>query len=77
MPPGGFEPIDRRTADAERLILGLRLDSGIPRAWAERPPLASAAPWAIDSGLLEAIDDRLRLTTRGRLLSNELFARVL
>jgi oxygen-independent coproporphyrinogen-3 oxidase len=31
----------------------------------------------IQDGLLEAASDRLRLTSRGRLLSNEVFARFL
>jgi oxygen-independent coproporphyrinogen-3 oxidase len=77
LPPGGQEIIDARTEGTERLILGLRLDSGVPRDVALDDPLASAAPWAIDAGLLEADGERLRLTTRGRLLSNELFARLL
>jgi oxygen-independent coproporphyrinogen-3 oxidase len=76
LPSGGREPIDGSTAAMERVILGLRLDRGVPRSWAEMPPLRSAVPWAIEADLLEAADDRLRLTTRGRLLSNEVFARL-
>jgi coproporphyrinogen III oxidase-like Fe-S oxidoreductase len=37
-----------------------------------------AFDWAVAAGLLEETDDaRVRLTTRGRLLSNELFARLI
>jgi len=77
LPPGGGEPIDARTAEAERLVLRLRLDRGIPRSWADLPPLRSTAPWALEAGLLEVAGDRLHLTTRGRLLSNELFERLI
>ena len=41
-----------------------------------RPPFGDVAAWAADAGLLERRDDRLVLTTEGRLLSNELFARL-
>ncbi|MBM4408672.1 MAG: radical SAM family heme chaperone HemW [Chloroflexi bacterium] len=73
LPPGGSEWIDDEAANAERLILGLRLAEGIPVPAAAAPGLA----WGIDTGLLEAAGDRLRLTRRGRLLSNEVFARLL
>jgi oxygen-independent coproporphyrinogen III oxidase len=43
-------------------------------------PLAEVVAWGIDSGLLEHVElegqARLRLTLRGRLLSNELFSRL-
>jgi oxygen-independent coproporphyrinogen-3 oxidase len=78
LPPGGSETVDPTTAAAERIILGLRTDRGVPRAAAAEQPLAGVAAWAIDGGLLEASgDDRLVLTTRGRLLSNEVFRRLL
>lgn len=81
LPPGGAETIDARTAAVERVVLGLRLAAGVPAALADEPPLVAAASWARDAGLLEdarALDGepRLRLTLRGRLLSNELFARL-
>jgi hypothetical protein len=48
--------------------------------WADRPELAEALSWAEASGLLEPADmageARIRLTLKGRLLSNELFARL-
>jgi oxygen-independent coproporphyrinogen-3 oxidase len=76
LPPGAAEVIDDRVADLERVILGLRLERGLPANWAVRPPLRAVAPWAIANGLLARIGGRLRLTTRGRLLSNELFGRL-
>ena len=77
LPPGGSEVLDDRTAAAERAILGLRLDAGIPLAWAQEPPLADALEWALAAELIEVTPtDRVRLTTRGRLLSNELFSRL-
>lgn len=76
LPPGGSDPLDAPTAAAESLVLGLRLARGVPLESAEQEPFASVAPWALETGLLERSGDRLRLTTRGRLLSNEVFARL-
>ena len=67
---------DPATAAAETVILALRTDRGVPLSTAMQPPLASVAPWAEASGLLARDDDRFVLTTRGRLLSNEIFARL-
>ena len=78
LPPGGADPVDPDTAAAEALILGLRLDTGVPLATAAKPPLAGAFEWACAADLLDVTgDDRIALTTRGRLLSNELFARLI
>jgi oxygen-independent coproporphyrinogen-3 oxidase len=78
LPPGGTESIDRATADTETAILALRLDTGLPADAARRPPLAETWDWAISAGLLERTEaGRIVLTTTGRLLSNELFARLL
>ena len=77
LPPGGEEPIDASTAAAETTILGLRLDTGLPRSAGLVPPLADAFGWALAAELLTIDDhDRIVLTTRGRLLSNELFSRL-
>ncbi len=80
LPPGGSEAVDAETAAAEAVILGLRLDEGLARDVAERGPLAPHLTWAQDAGLLESVDapagERVCLTTEGRLLSNELFARL-
>ena len=79
-PPGGEERLTDETAAAERVILGLRLDRGVPEGWGEMPPLDEVRSWAESSGLLERAvldgEPRLRLTQRGRLLSNELFRRL-
>jgi putative oxygen-independent coproporphyrinogen III oxidase len=78
LPPGGADPIDETTAAAESVILGLRLDTGVPLADAFEPPLGDAFGWALAAGLLTVTeDDRVVLTTRGRLLSNELFERLI
>ena len=78
LPPGGVDTIDAATADVESLILGLRLDTGVPMAAAHQPPLDDAFGWALAAGLLTVTDgERVVLTTRGRLLSNELFARLI
>jgi oxygen-independent coproporphyrinogen-3 oxidase len=77
LPPGGAEDLDAEMALAESIVLGLRTDRGLPRSAATEPPLADAFGWALAAELL-TIDaaDRIVLTTRGRLLSNELFARL-
>ena len=77
LPPGGSEAIDPATAAAEAVILGLRTDRGVPLAAASEAPLADAFGWALAAELLDVTaDDRVVLTTRGRLLSNELFSRL-
>jgi oxygen-independent coproporphyrinogen III oxidase len=78
LPPGGSESLDAATAEAESVILGLRLDRGVPRSAATKPPLADVFGWALAAELL-TIDaaDRIVLTTRGRLLSNEIFSRLI
>jgi putative oxygen-independent coproporphyrinogen III oxidase len=77
LPPGGSEAIDPATAAAEAVILGLRTDRGVPLAAASEAPLVDAFGWALAAELLDVTaDDRVVLTTRGRLLSNELFSRL-
>ena len=80
LPPGGFEVLTPQVADAEALILSLRLDRGVSESSAGRPPLALVRDWAESAGLLERADvdgePRVHLTVRGRLLSNELFRRL-
>ncbi|MEA2608047.1 MAG: hypothetical protein QOJ75_290 [Chloroflexota bacterium] len=77
LPPGASETLDPATAAAESVILALRTDRGVPVGSARQPPLAGSFDWALAAGLLQATDDdRVVLTTRGRLLSNELFARL-
>jgi oxygen-independent coproporphyrinogen-3 oxidase len=77
LPPGAEESIDAATAAAERVILGLRTSRGIPAAAMLEPPLDQHFGWALAAELVDLTpDDRIILTTRGRLLSNELFARL-
>ncbi len=75
LPSGGAEVLDAAAAEAESLFLGLRLARGIPRDAALGR--IDEFAWAAENGLVEdAPGDRVRLTLRGRLLSNELFARL-
>jgi oxygen-independent coproporphyrinogen-3 oxidase len=77
LPPGGAEVLDPSAAAAEAVILGLRTDRGVALAVAHEPPLAGVLGWAFATGLAEVTAlDRVVLTTSGRLLSNELFARL-
>jgi putative oxygen-independent coproporphyrinogen III oxidase len=77
LPPGGGETLDQATVAAERVILGLRTERGLPLREADEGPLADSFGWALSMELLEVTGDgRMVLTTRGRLLSNELFARL-
>jgi oxygen-independent coproporphyrinogen-3 oxidase len=74
LPPGGAEVLDATAAEAESLFLGLRLARGIPRDAALGR--IDEFAWAAEHGLIEdAPGGRVRLTLRGRLLSNELFSR--
>lgn len=76
-PPGGSEAIDQAAAASEAAILGLRLDAGLPLAASTEPPLDAWFGWALAADLVEVSEaDRIVLTTRGRLLSNELFSRL-
>lgn len=78
LPPGGSETLEAGGVAAETMILALRTDAGVPADAGERAPLADHLAWALGAGLLARMgDDRLVLTTTGRLLSNELFARLL
>jgi putative oxygen-independent coproporphyrinogen III oxidase len=78
LPPGGREVLDDAAAAAENLILGLRLDRGVALTALLEPPFMDAFDWAVSAGLLEETENaRVHLTTRGRLLSNELFARLI
>jgi oxygen-independent coproporphyrinogen-3 oxidase len=80
LPPGGYEVLTPEAAAAEQVILALRLDRGVSESAAAQPPLSGVRDWAESAGLLEPVlldgESRVRLTTRGRLLSNELFARL-
>jgi len=78
LPPSGSEDVDDVTAAAERVILGLRTSRGLPASAAHEPPLEDSFGWALTAELVDVTaDDRIVLTTRGRLLSNELFSRLI
>jgi oxygen-independent coproporphyrinogen-3 oxidase len=76
--------VDAQAALEEEFFLGLRLNQGVSlsqiaaRHGTQRVhKFDSAIAELIDAGLLEDRDSCLRLTARGRLLSNEVFARFL
>jgi len=76
LPPGGEETLGDDAAMAESTVLALRTDRGVPLGDAGGLRLADVAAWTLSNGLAELVDERLVLTTRGRLLSNEVFARL-
>ena len=78
---GYCEPVSRRDAMAETMMMGLRLNAGVADAsFRERfgEGVADAFPGpaaeCIELGLLEWAGGVLRLTERGRLLGNEAFS---
>ena len=78
LPPGGFETTDEATAAAEMAILRLRTSLGLPFEIGSGPRFRAALSWGRARGLLDTSGTgAARLTLRGRLLSNELFARLL
>ena len=72
LPPGGAEELDPAGRAAEAMVLRLRTRAGLDGAAVTNAAVASA----LDHGLVERAGDRLVLTLRGRLLSNEVFARL-
>jgi oxygen-independent coproporphyrinogen-3 oxidase len=77
LPPGGSESLDADTAEAEAVVLGLRTDRGVDDRLGRGARFGGAFAWARANGLVApAPPDRLVLTTRGRLLSNEVFSRL-
>jgi oxygen-independent coproporphyrinogen-3 oxidase len=78
LPTGGAIVPDPAEALAESVMLALRLDTGVPLSAAHEPPLVDHFGWALAAELLDVTEDgRVVLTTRGRLLSNELFQRLI
>jgi oxygen-independent coproporphyrinogen-3 oxidase len=77
LPPGGVDVVDPATALAEKAILGLRLTAGVDGHLAARPEFAEGLAWGRDHGLVEDVGTRTRLSRPGRLLANEVFARLL
>jgi putative oxygen-independent coproporphyrinogen III oxidase len=77
LPPGGSETVDTATAEAERAILRLRTAAGLDESMVS-PAMRSAIAWGLAHELVERDANGCnRLTVRGRLLANELFARLL
>lgn len=81
--PLKISPVSRRAAIEEAFFLGLRLNRGVNlrEIEAEFGPLAAGFSELIgelkDGGMIEQEEDVIRLTARGRLLSNEVFERFL
>ncbi|HWC19784.1 MAG TPA: radical SAM family heme chaperone HemW [Terriglobales bacterium] len=70
--------VGERQSREELLFLGLRLNQGIDKREASGLVLndfPTEIQELIELGLLDSSGDHLRLTSRGRLLSNEVFAR--
>jgi oxygen-independent coproporphyrinogen III oxidase len=69
----GLSPEEARSAagDGEEFFLGLRLEEGVDVDWSR---YREAVERCMGAGLLEAEGPRIRLTARGVLLSNEVFA---
>ena len=74
-------PITRKEALEENLFLGLRLNRGL--SWNQlagrfgdaAQKYAAVLSELVEAGMLQQEDDTFQLTSRGRLLSNEVFER--
>lgn len=75
LPPGNSVTVDSATASAERAMLALRTGTGLEVG--QTPEMETVIAWGTEQSLLESDESVVRLTRRGRLLSNELFARLL
>ncbi len=67
------EAVDERRREQERLFLGLRRTAGVTLTERDRERYGGEISHLAAAGLLEFSGGRLRLTPRGRLLSNEVF----
>ncbi len=77
LPPGGRETLDEGQIRAERAILGLCLSEGLAEDLATTRGVAEALAWGEANALIQqGSDRRTSLTVRGRLLSNEVFRRL-
>jgi coproporphyrinogen III oxidase-like Fe-S oxidoreductase len=77
LPPGGEERIDAEAARTETAFLRLRTADGLAGGAVDAAWLEQRLAGHIRAGLLRHEGGRLVLTTRGRLLSNEVFAQLL
>ena len=71
------EFVARHAAAEEKLFLGMRLNAGMERGELAASAGGDVLQELIREGLLAEAGTRLRLSARGRLLSNEVFARLL
>ena len=83
-PIDSIDPYTDSMIRAETLVLGLRLNRGVAdtdyrERFGARPSdlFGKAIETSITDGLLERDGEALRLTPRGRLLSNEVFVRIM
>jgi oxygen-independent coproporphyrinogen-3 oxidase len=78
-PEAGSETLAPHVRADEALVLTLRTSAGIklPAAGAEPSGVAFCIDELVDAGLLDRSDGRAVLTRRGRLLGNEVAARLL
>ena len=67
-------PVSPYEASEEEVFLGLRLNEGIPLPEA---PMASVLQQLVREGLMQLQGDRVALTPKGRLLSNDVFTELL
>ncbi len=84
LPPQTAEVISEATALSEAIILGLRLNQGVSADDIKAhfsidlySRFANEIAELVSLGLLECLEDRIKLTPRGRLLGNEVFMRFL
>jgi putative oxygen-independent coproporphyrinogen III oxidase len=77
LPPGAAEASDPATTNAEQAILALRTHIGLESDVTDRSGFAETLAWGTEHHLLESTGSAIRLTRKGRLLSNEIFARLL
>jgi oxygen-independent coproporphyrinogen-3 oxidase len=75
LPLGDSVTADAPTAQAERAMLALRTGTGL--VVGDTPEIGTVIAWGMEQRLLESDESVVRLTRKGRLLSNELFARLL
>jgi coproporphyrinogen III oxidase-like Fe-S oxidoreductase len=80
-PEGGFEELDGRARAEEALTLGLRTRTGIKldADTVDFPPVTALLDSLAQAGLIEAAAEpgRVVLSRRGRLLANDVTARLL
>jgi oxygen-independent coproporphyrinogen III oxidase len=70
-PLADVQNVDAQQTREEQMFLGLRLNRGVSVETNTGPVIDEL----LSEGLLERCEDRVRLTARGRLLSNDVFAR--